>query len=45
MKPDEAEKNIATSLKVYEWLKTRGVNLYVASPDSYVHPEVPRKLI
>ena len=45
MKPDEAEKNIATSLKVYEWLKTKGVNLYVASPDSYVHPEVPRKLI
>ena len=45
MKPDEAEKNITTSLKAYEWLKAKGVNLCVASPGSYVHPEVPRKLI
>lgn len=44
MKPDEIEKNITMSLELYKWLKTKGVNLYVSSPNSYVHPEVPRKL-
>jgi len=41
--PDEAEKNIAASKEWHQWLKSKGVELYVGTQDSYVHEDVPRK--
>jgi len=45
MRPKEIEKNIAASQNFYEWLKSQGVNLYIASEGSHVHEDVPRQII
>ena len=45
MRADEIENNIAMSLELYKWLKSKGVNLFVSSKDSYVHTDVPRKFL
>ena len=38
-------KNIEASRDVYKWLKQKGVNLYIGSEGSYVHEDVPRKIL
>lgn len=45
MKKDEIVKNIDASRDVYKWLKQKGVNLYIGSEGSYVHEDVPRKIL
>ena len=45
MRPKEIEKNIEASQSFFEWLKSQGINLYVASKDSHVHEDVPRQII
>ena len=39
-------KNIQNNKEeLYKWLKSKGVNLFVSSKDSYVHTDVPRKFL
>jgi len=45
MENNEIEKNILASLKVYEWLREKGVSLFVSNHNSYVHDAVPRKIL
>ena len=45
MKEDEIEKNILCSLKFYDWLKENNCNLYISNKSSYVHKNVPRKIL
>ena len=45
MRPEEIEKNIELSRDFSQWLKDRGVNLYVATRGSHVHEDVPRKFL
>ena len=45
MKKDEIVKNIEASRDAYKWLKQKGVNLYIGNEGSYVHEDVPRKIL
>ena len=45
MKKDEIVRNIEASKDVYNWLKQKGVNLYIGSEGSHVHSDVPRKIL
>ena len=45
MKPYEIEKNIEASKEFEKWLRTRNINLYVATENSHVHESVKRKKI
>jgi hypothetical protein len=45
MKEEEIKLNIETTKHLNEWLLSRGVNLFVANENSYVHSSVPRRLL
>tara|TARA_R110000823_G_scaffold41229_3_gene108817 strand:- start:17899 stop:19977 length:2079 start_codon:yes stop_codon:yes gene_type:complete len=45
MKKDEIVRNIEASKDVHNWLKQKGVNLYIGSEGSHVHSDVPRKIL
>jgi hypothetical protein len=45
MPKDEINNNINMSKHLNEWLKTKGINLYVANEGSYVHDSIPRRIL
>jgi hypothetical protein len=45
MNPKEVADNILASAEVSSWLKSKGVNLYIATDKSHVHESVERKKI
>jgi glycosyltransferase involved in cell wall biosynthesis len=45
MKQEEIKLNIETTKHLYNWLQSRGINLFVANENSYVHETVPRRLL
>ena len=45
MKPNETKLNIEMTKHLHKWLKSKGINLFVASEDSYVHNTIPRRLL
>jgi hypothetical protein len=45
MKQEEIKLNIETTKHLNEWLLSKGVNLFVANENSYVHSSVPRRLL
>jgi hypothetical protein len=42
LEPDESQREIETSKYFYEWLKSKGTNLFIASKNSYAHSDIPR---
>ena len=45
MPRDEIELNIEMSKHLYQWLKEKGIELYVASEESYLHNTIPRRML
>lgn len=45
MKQEEILLNIEMTKHLSKWLKDKGINLYVANQNSYVHEEVERRLL
>lgn len=45
MKQEEILLNIEMTKHLSKWLKDKGINLYVANENSYVHEEVERRLL
>jgi hypothetical protein len=45
MPEDEIRNNINMSKHLNKWLKSKGINLYVASEGSYVHESIPRRIL
>ena len=45
MKKEEITLNIETTKHLYKWLNSKGINLFVANDNSYVHETVPRSLL
>lgn len=42
LEPKETEQEVELSRLFYEWLKSKGCNLYVASKNSNAHKDIPR---
>ena len=45
MKPNETKLNIEMTEHLYKWLKSNGINLFIANENSHVHKAVPRRLL
>ena len=45
MKTEETKLNIAMTEHLYKWLQSKGVGLYIANDNSYVHKSIPRRLL
>ena len=45
MKEEEIISNIEMTKHLGEWLKNKGVELYIANDNSYVHNSIPRRIL
>ena len=45
MPSDEIQNNINMSKHLNQWLKSKGINLYISNEGSYVHKSIPRRIL
>ena len=45
MKKEEINLNIETSKHLYQWLKTKNIDLFIANDNSHTHSSIPRSIL